>query len=60
MNLRWDFFVNAYDTSRYLPGTGLDGRENRHIAFVSQFASVVSVLQVCVIYPRILFTKFAL
>lgn len=45
MNLRWDFFVNAYDTSRYLPGTGLDGRENRHIAFVSQFASVVSVLQ---------------
>jgi hypothetical protein len=46
MSLRWDFFVNAYDTHRYLPAAGLDGRENRHIAFVREFASVVSVLQV--------------
>jgi len=46
MSLRWDFFVNAYDTQRYMAGTGLDGRENRHIAYVREFASVVSVLQV--------------
>jgi len=45
MNLRWDFFVNAYDTHRYLPAAGLDGRENRHIAYVREFAGVVSVLQ---------------
>lgn len=45
MNLRWDYFVNAYDTHRYLPHAGIDNRENRHIAFVREFASVVAVLQ---------------
>ncbi|KAG8800414.1 hypothetical protein FRC16_002934 [Serendipita sp. 398] len=45
MSLRWDYFVNAYDTHRYLPAAGLDGRENRHISFVREFASVVSILQ---------------
>jgi len=45
MNIRWDYFVNQYDTSRYVPAT--DGRDNRHILFVREFASVVSVLQVC-------------
>ena len=47
MGLRWDFFVNAYDTHRYHTGAGLDGRENRHIAYVREFASAVSILQVC-------------
>lgn len=45
MNIRWDYFVNQYDTSRYVPSS--DGRDNRHIQFVREFASVVSVLQVC-------------
>jgi len=44
MNIRWDYFVNQYDTSRYVPSS--DGRDNRHIQFVREFASVVSVLQV--------------
>jgi hypothetical protein len=43
MNIRWDYFVNQYDTARYV--TGADGRENRHIQFVREFPSVVSVLQ---------------
>ncbi|KIJ38518.1 hypothetical protein M422DRAFT_258888, partial [Sphaerobolus stellatus SS14] len=43
MNLKWDYFVNAYDTTRYIPAP--DGRDNRHIQFVREFASVVSVLQ---------------
>jgi hypothetical protein len=44
MNIRWDHFVNQYDTSRYVPAS--DGRDNKHILFVRDFASVVSVLQV--------------
>jgi hypothetical protein len=44
MNIRWDYFVNQYDTGRYV--SGADGRDNRHIQFVREFASVVSVLQV--------------
>ncbi|KAG2064001.1 cytoplasmic dynein heavy chain 1 [Suillus decipiens] len=43
MNIRWDYFVNQYDNTRYV--TGADGRENRHIQFVREFASVVSILQ---------------
>lgn len=43
MNIRWDFFVT--DTARYVPSA--DGRDNRHVQFVREFASVVSVLQVC-------------
>ncbi|KAG1741853.1 dynein heavy chain, N-terminal region 1-domain-containing protein [Suillus paluster] len=43
MGIRWDYFVNQYDTARYV--TSADGRENRHIQFVREFASVVSVLQ---------------
>ncbi|KAG9082635.1 hypothetical protein FRC07_014151, partial [Ceratobasidium sp. 392] len=39
MALRWDYFVNAYDTHRYHAAAGLDGRENRHIAYVREFAS---------------------
>lgn len=44
MNIRWDYFVNQYDTNRYV--SSADGRDNRHIQFVREFASVVSVLQV--------------
>ncbi|CCO26271.1 dynein heavy chain 1, cytosolic [Rhizoctonia solani AG-1 IB] len=44
MALRWDFFVNAYDSHRF-HGTGLDGRENKHIVYVREFASAVSILQ---------------
>ncbi|THH07940.1 hypothetical protein EW145_g3047 [Phellinidium pouzarii] len=43
MNIRWDYFVNQYDTARYVPS--VDGRDNRHVQFVREFASVVSVLQ---------------
>ncbi|KAF9481287.1 cytoplasmic dynein heavy chain 1 [Pholiota conissans] len=43
MSIRWDYFVNQYDTTRYVPNS--DGRDNRHIQFVREFASVVSVLQ---------------
>lgn len=43
MGIRWDYFVHQYDTARYVPSA--DGRDNRHIQFVREFASVVSVLQ---------------
>ncbi|TDL28910.1 hypothetical protein BD410DRAFT_738739 [Rickenella mellea] len=43
MTIKWDYFVNQYDTARYVAGA--DGRDNRHAQFVREFASVVSVLQ---------------
>src|ERR1700722_5874068 len=43
MNIRWDYFVNQYDAARYV--STADGRDNRHIQFVREFASVISVLQ---------------
>ncbi|KAJ6620693.1 dynein heavy chain, N-terminal region 1-domain-containing protein [Mycena sp. CBHHK59/15] len=43
MNIKWDYFVNQYDATRYV--TSADGRDNRHIQFVREFASVISVLQ---------------
>jgi hypothetical protein len=43
MNIRWDNLVNQYDAARYV--SSADGRDNRHIQFVREFASVVSVLQ---------------
>ena len=43
MNIRWDHFVSQYDTGRYVPSA--DGRNDRHIQFVREFASVISVLQ---------------
>lgn len=43
MAIRWDYFVNQYDTARYVPSS--DGRDNRHVQFVREFASIVSVLQ---------------
>lgn len=53
MNIRWDHFVNTYDAaSRY---ASADGRDTRHIQFVREFASVVSVLQVRPLYARFSF-----
>ncbi|KAI0727592.1 dynein heavy chain, N-terminal region 1-domain-containing protein [Fomitopsis betulina] len=43
MNIRWDHFVNQYDTARYV--SSRDAQDNRHIQFVREFASVVSILQ---------------
>ncbi|KAI0358856.1 dynein heavy chain protein 2 [Trametes cingulata] len=43
MNIKWDYFVNQYDTARYVSSDG--ARDNRHIQFVREFASVVSILQ---------------
>ncbi|KAJ4485207.1 dynein heavy chain, N-terminal region 1-domain-containing protein [Lentinula aciculospora] len=43
VNIRWDHFVNQYDTGRFV--SSADGKDNRHIQFVREFASVVSVLQ---------------
>lgn len=44
MNIRWDYFVNQYDTARYVSGDGV--RDNKHIQFVRELASIVSILQV--------------
>ncbi|KAJ3090057.1 hypothetical protein HK102_004799, partial [Quaeritorhiza haematococci] len=46
IQLRWDYFVNTYD-ARPIPGLPFagDGRENRHVVFVREFASVVSIFQ---------------
>ncbi|KAI0785919.1 cytoplasmic dynein heavy chain 1 [Abortiporus biennis] len=43
MNIRWDYFVSQYDAARYVSSS--DARDNRHIQFVREFASVVSILQ---------------
>ncbi|OSX67981.1 hypothetical protein POSPLADRAFT_1176995 [Postia placenta MAD-698-R-SB12] len=43
MNIRWDHFMNQYDSGRYV--TSGDARDTRHIQFVREFASVVSILQ---------------
>jgi len=45
MGYKWDSFVNAFDTHRYA-ASGLEGRENRHVMYVREFASTVSMLQV--------------
>lgn len=49
MTLRWEHFANIYESARaatYLPGSGgQSGRENRQVAFVRQFASIVSLFQ---------------
>ena len=43
MNIRWDFFVSQFDARLV---SSADGRDTRHIQFVREFASVVSILQV--------------
>ncbi|EPQ28904.1 uncharacterized protein PFL1_03705 [Pseudozyma flocculosa PF-1] len=49
MALRWEHFANIYESHRaaaYLPGAIADtGRENKQIAFVRHFASIVSLFQ---------------
>ncbi|KAH9983281.1 cytoplasmic dynein heavy chain 1 [Russula compacta] len=42
MNIGWEHFVSQYDAARFVSS---DGRDTRHIQFVREFASVVSVLQ---------------
>ena len=44
MSIGWESFANQYYAARYV---STDGRDTRHIQFVREFASVVSVLQVC-------------
>lgn len=43
MAIRWDHFVSQYDAARFVPSA--DGRDIRHVSFVREFASVVSLLQ---------------
>ena len=43
MNICWDYFVNQYDAARYVSSVG--GRDNRHIQFVCEFASILSIFQ---------------
>ncbi|KAF9287595.1 hypothetical protein BGZ68_001583 [Mortierella alpina] len=57
VNLRWEHFANMYggaypgttsynSGSSYInPGSSADARENRHLMFVREFASVVSIFQ---------------
>lgn len=50
LSLRWEHFANTYESHRvsYLPGTGSsggEGRENKQVIFVRQFASLVSLFQ---------------
>ncbi|KIK50397.1 hypothetical protein GYMLUDRAFT_253036 [Collybiopsis luxurians FD-317 M1] len=46
INIKWDYFVNQYDTGGRFGGSGaMDGKDNRHVQFVREFAGVVSVLQ---------------
>ncbi|TIC08181.1 hypothetical protein E3Q16_00047 [Wallemia mellicola] len=44
MPLRWEFFVNTYDT-RFGALSSIEGREGRHMYFIREFASSVSILQ---------------
>lgn len=46
MNMQWDHLVNAFEGHRYQAAGAADARENRHLIFVREFASVVSLLQV--------------
>ncbi|KAI8852562.1 dynein heavy chain and region D6 of dynein motor-domain-containing protein [Chytridium lagenaria] len=47
IQLRWDYFVNTYDSRPFSSQTNLSEsyRENRHVVFVREFASIVSVFQ---------------
>lgn len=49
INLRWDYFVNTYDTHHRpissMSGIPFDARENRHVTFVREFANIVSLFQ---------------
>ncbi|KAJ3212195.1 hypothetical protein HDU67_003972 [Dinochytrium kinnereticum] len=47
IQLRWDYFVNTYDARPFSSQSNLNEnfRENRHVIFVREFASIVSVFQ---------------
>ncbi|KAI8818344.1 dynein heavy chain [Fimicolochytrium jonesii] len=42
IQLRWDFFVNVYDV-RAMTANNIEIKENRHVVFVRDFASTVSL-----------------
>ncbi|KAG8913305.1 hypothetical protein FRC00_002656 [Tulasnella sp. 408] len=44
MSLKWEHFSSPYDHRFVGSGIG-DGRENKHVQYVREFASIVSVLQ---------------
>ncbi|KAJ3265095.1 hypothetical protein HDU77_006529 [Chytriomyces hyalinus] len=47
IQLRWDYFVNTYETKPFMLSGSTDSpsRENRHVAFVRTFGSIVSNFQ---------------
>ena len=48
ISLRWEHFANAYasvNTTYMSHSSGMDARENRHLMFVREFSSVVSIFQ---------------
>ncbi|KAJ3101821.1 hypothetical protein HDU97_001047 [Phlyctochytrium planicorne] len=46
IQLRWDYFVNTYESRPFAnQQTSETYRENRHVVFVREFASIVSVFQ---------------
>lgn len=45
MGMSWEHLANAYDGQRYAPGSTTESRESRHLVYVREFASVVSLLQ---------------
>ncbi|KAI0665821.1 dynein heavy chain [Trametes maxima] len=53
MNIRWDHFVNQYNTARYVSSDSA-ARDNRHIQFVREFASVDKTNNVIDLYKDIL------
>ncbi|TPX59802.1 hypothetical protein PhCBS80983_g02245 [Powellomyces hirtus] len=44
IQLRWDYFVNAYDARPSMPPFN-ESRENRHVVFVREFALAVTTFQ---------------
>ncbi|KAJ3135949.1 hypothetical protein HK100_002228 [Physocladia obscura] len=45
IQLRWDYFVNTYETRTLVTTNGESPRENRHVSFVRTFALIVSNFQ---------------
>ncbi|ORY38141.1 dynein heavy chain [Rhizoclosmatium globosum] len=45
IQLRWDYFVNTYDSRPFMSTGDSPNKENRHVSFVRTFASIVSNFQ---------------
>lgn len=45
MNVRWEHFVNSFDTRSQMPYGNLEGHGGKHGLYVREFASVVSIFQ---------------